>query len=86
MDNSRLLLYALGIFVCYFYYGVLQERITKGKYYTAESTEPEAFNFSLSLVLTCCFVNYLFAKVHFYDLNLRSNNVLISDELRFRCY
>lgn len=63
MDNSRLLLYALGIFVCYFYYGVLQERITRGKYYTGEDTEPEPFKYSLSLVLTTCFINYLFAKV-----------------------
>jgi len=65
MDNSsRLLLYAAGIFVCYFYYGVLQERITKGKYLGATpGADPEPFNFSLSLVLTTCVVNYLFAKV-----------------------
>jgi solute carrier family 35 (UDP-galactose transporter), member B1 len=64
MDNSRLLFYALGIFVCYFYYGVLQERITKGKYFTTEpDAEPEPFKYSLSLVLTTCFINYLFAKV-----------------------
>ncbi|XP_059490927.1 solute carrier family 35 member B1 homolog [Neocloeon triangulifer] len=63
MDNSRLLFYALGIFVCYFYYGVVQERITRGKYVSSPDAEPEFFTYSLSLVLTTCFFNYLFAKV-----------------------
>jgi solute carrier family 35 (UDP-galactose transporter), member B1 len=75
MDNSRLLFYALGIFVCYFYYGVLQERITKGKYFTTEpDAEPEPFKYSLSLVLTTCFINYLFAKVQLLPPSLSSQN------------
>ena len=26
-DNKKLLLYSLGIFLCYFYYGILQEKM-----------------------------------------------------------
>ncbi|XP_065350838.1 solute carrier family 35 member B1 [Cloeon dipterum] len=63
MDTSRLLFFALGIFVCYFYYGIVQERITRGKYVSGPDDEAEFFTYSLSLVLTTCFVNYLFAKI-----------------------
>ena len=29
----------IGIFVCYFYYGILQEKITRGKYGEGETEE-----------------------------------------------
>lgn len=46
---------AAGIFVCYFYYGILQERITRGQY------GDERFNYSMALVFSQCLVNYLYA-------------------------
>lgn len=49
----------LGIFVCYFYYGVLQERITRGKY--GEGEQEERFTCIMALVAFQCLVNYLYA-------------------------
>ncbi|CAG0881658.1 unnamed protein product, partial [Darwinula stevensoni] len=48
---------ALGIFTCYFYYGVLQERITRGSYGS------ERFTYTLSLVWTQCVINCIFARL-----------------------
>lgn len=59
--STKLVVYALGIFVCYFYYGVLQEKIIKGKYGEGEQTEK--FTCTLSLVLVQCIVNYIFAAI-----------------------
>ncbi|ODN04799.1 Solute carrier family 35 member B1 [Orchesella cincta] len=61
---------AIGIFVCFFYYGILQEAITKGKYEqkvtnadgTVEITN-EKFVYSLSLVSIQCIVNYAYAQI-----------------------
>ncbi|XP_050531800.1 solute carrier family 35 member B1 [Daktulosphaira vitifoliae] len=50
---------AAGIFVCYFFYGILQEKITRGTY----GTDGEKFTHTLSLVFVQCVVNYAFAKV-----------------------
>lgn len=61
MENSKLLIYAVGIFVCYFYFAVIQERITRGKYGTGDNEE--FFTYTLSLVLSTCVVNYVFAKL-----------------------
>jgi len=49
----------LGIFVCYFYYGILQERITRGIYISGE--EEERFTCIMALVFFQCVVNYLYA-------------------------
>jgi len=59
--NIKLLFCTLGIFVCYFYFGILQEKITRGKYGSGETEE--RFTYMLSLVLVQCIVNYIFAKV-----------------------
>uniref|UniRef100_A0A8C5Q4M5 Solute carrier family 35 member B1 n=1 Tax=Leptobrachium leishanense TaxID=445787 RepID=A0A8C5Q4M5_9ANUR len=63
----RLLVCFLGVFVCYFYYGILQETITRGKY--GEGENQEKFRFAFSLVFVQCVVNSLFAKflLHFFD-------------------
>lgn len=50
---------AAGIFVCYFFYGILQEKITRGTY----GAQGEKFTHSLSLVFVQCVVNYAFARV-----------------------
>uniref|UniRef100_A0A6I8RNP7 Solute carrier family 35 member B1 n=1 Tax=Xenopus tropicalis TaxID=8364 RepID=A0A6I8RNP7_XENTR len=59
--GARLLVCFLGVFVCYFYYGILQETITRGTY--GEGEKQEKFRFALSLVFVQCIVNALFAKL-----------------------
>ncbi|XP_069809577.1 solute carrier family 35 member B1 [Dendropsophus ebraccatus] len=63
----RLLACFLGVFVCYFYYGILQETITRGSY--GEGENKEKFRFALSLVFVQCVVNAIFAKllIRFFD-------------------
>jgi UDP-galactose transporter B1 len=55
--RSKFALCAGGIFVCYFYYGILQERITRGNY------GDERFTYSMALVFSQCLVNYLYALI-----------------------
>lgn len=57
-SNTRFMLCAVGIFSFYFLFGILQERITRGKY----GEEEERFTFSLALVFCLCIGNYLYAK------------------------
>lgn len=67
--NHKLLMCAAGIFVCYFYFGILQEKITRGTYSNEEKDEDgktiktqEKFTYMLALVCAQCIVNYIFAK------------------------
>lgn len=59
--NTKLFVCAIGIFVCYFYYGLLQEKITRGNY--GEGENREKFTCILALVFFQCVVNYIFAKI-----------------------
>ncbi|XP_046651901.1 solute carrier family 35 member B1-like [Daphnia pulicaria] len=59
--DKRFLLYASGIFICYFYFGILQERITRGKY--GEGETQEKFTYTLALVFVQCVVNFAYAKI-----------------------
>ena len=59
--NTKFIVCAIGIFVCYFYYGVLQEKITRGSY--GEDENKEKFTCMLALVFFQCVVNYVFAKI-----------------------
>ncbi|XP_065163549.1 solute carrier family 35 member B1 homolog [Atheta coriaria] len=68
-SNTKFIFCALGIFVSYFYFGILQEKVTKGKYPVEVVQDDgtitevnEKFTFSLALVFGQCFVSYLFAK------------------------
>uniref|UniRef100_A0A6I8NMP6 Solute carrier family 35 member B1 n=1 Tax=Ornithorhynchus anatinus TaxID=9258 RepID=A0A6I8NMP6_ORNAN len=63
----RLPLCFLGVFVCYFYYGILQEKITRGRY--GEGPDKEKFTFALTLVFIQCVINAMFAKIliRFFD-------------------
>lgn len=68
--NNKLLFCAAGIFVCYFYFGILQEKITRGKYGEEEKDDdgniiksPEKYTYMLALVCAQCIANYIFAKV-----------------------
>jgi len=55
--KSRFLICAAGIFFCYFYYGILQERITRKDY------GDERFVYSMALVFSQCVVNYIYAVI-----------------------
>ncbi|XP_028156322.1 solute carrier family 35 member B1 homolog [Ostrinia furnacalis] len=57
-SEFRFILYAGGIFVCYFIFAMLQEKITRGKY-----GDGDKFTCTLSLVLVQCIVNYVFAQI-----------------------
>ncbi|XP_025018608.1 solute carrier family 35 member B1-like isoform X1 [Tetranychus urticae] len=47
------------IFVCYFYYGLLQEKITRSKY----GSDDEKFVYPMCLVLCQCIVNAILAQI-----------------------
>lgn len=56
MDRRlKLFICAAAIFITYFYYGIIQERITRGNY------GDEKFTCILSLVFIQCVVNYFYA-------------------------
>uniref|UniRef100_A0A1A8G7X1 Solute carrier family 35 member B1 n=1 Tax=Nothobranchius korthausae TaxID=1143690 RepID=A0A1A8G7X1_9TELE len=57
-DNMRIrfIVCFLGVFVCYFYYGILQETITRGDY------GGEKFTFARTLVFIQCITSAIFAK------------------------
>lgn len=59
-EHTKLLICAAGIFVCYFYFGMLQEKITRGQYGDGENHEK--FTYMFALVFVQCLVNYVFAK------------------------
>ncbi|XP_030751142.1 solute carrier family 35 member B1 homolog [Sitophilus oryzae] len=70
MQKQKFLIYAAGIFVSYFYYGILQEKVTRGKYVheevLADGTKTvisEKFTFALTLVCTQCILNYIIAQI-----------------------
>lgn len=58
-NNKKILGYAFGIFICYFYYGIFQEKITRTKYGPTKQT----YTHTMSLVLIQCLVNTIFAKL-----------------------
>ncbi|XP_057665495.1 solute carrier family 35 member B1 homolog [Diorhabda carinulata] len=69
MHKNRFFLYAAGIFMSYFYFGIVQEKITRGKYpYEVvkedgtKSTEYEKYTYAVTLVLVQCIMNFLVAK------------------------
>lgn len=64
-EKYKLLIAAAGIFVCYFYFGIMQEKITRGRYGTEvneDGTVGERFTFTLALVAVQCIFNWIFAK------------------------
>uniref|UniRef100_A0A8C9TV59 Solute carrier family 35 member B1 n=2 Tax=Scleropages formosus TaxID=113540 RepID=A0A8C9TV59_SCLFO len=63
LQNERLRLGVcfLGVFVCYFYYGILQETITRGDY--SYGNKKEKFRYATTLVFIQCIFNALFAKI-----------------------
>lgn len=67
--QHKFFLYAAGIFISYFYFGITQETITRGKY-SYQSVEEngtitvknEKFSFALTLVFVQCVINFLVAR------------------------
>ncbi|RWS31215.1 solute carrier family 35 member B1-like protein [Leptotrombidium deliense] len=58
-SNRKLIIYALGIFLCFFYFGILQEKITRTKY----GESKEYFKCTVALVFIQCVINAIFAKI-----------------------
>lgn len=64
-DHKTVLVAAVGIFVCYFYFGIIQEKITRGRYgdeLQEDGSRGERFTFMLTLVGIQCVCNWVFAK------------------------
>lgn len=64
-DKKKVVIAAVGIFVCYFYFGIIQEKITRGKYgdeLQQDGSRGERFTFTLALVGVQCICNWIFAK------------------------
>lgn len=66
--TNKFLICSLGVFISYFYFGILQEKVTRGKYFyesldqNGEKTlKQEKFTYALSLVFIQCFINYFVA-------------------------
>ncbi|KAG5280052.1 hypothetical protein AALO_G00084390 [Alosa alosa] len=66
-ERLRFIVCFCGVFVCYFYYGILQETITRGEYGQGESKEK--FRYATTLVFIQCIINAAFAKllIHFFE-------------------
>lgn len=60
-ERLRLLVCFLGVFICYFYYGILQESITRAKY--GQGEKQETFRYATTLVFIQCIINAIFAKL-----------------------
>ena len=58
-SNIRLMVCVGGVFFCYFIYGLIQEKITRGTF----GEQKERFTFVQCLVFTQCVINAIFAKV-----------------------
>ncbi|XP_063079499.1 solute carrier family 35 member B1 [Engraulis encrasicolus] len=66
-ERLRFIVCFCGVFVCYFYYGILQETITRGEYGHGETKEK--FRFATTLVFIQCIINaaFAFALIQFFD-------------------
>ncbi|CAG0907201.1 unnamed protein product, partial [Cyprideis torosa] len=75
MEHSgKVVLYALGIFFCYLYFGILQERITRGNYAEDKNDENGKFHFFLALVWFQCALNCIFSKVLLHTVMPQGND------------
>lgn len=64
-SNTKFLICAVGIFFSYFYFAILQEKITRSRYgdeLNEDGTRGELYTMALALVFVQCFVNWCFAK------------------------
>lgn len=64
-EKFKFITSALGIFICYFYFGILHEKITRGFYgekLNEDGTKGERFEFPLTLVGMQIGFNWMFAR------------------------
>lgn len=61
-QKLKLVAYAVGIFISFTVYGVLQEIIFRGSYGGDHEVAGEKFTFSVAFVAIQCIVSSLFAK------------------------
>ncbi|KAL7039329.1 hypothetical protein ACKWTF_009870 [Chironomus riparius] len=64
--RTRFVISALGILICHSYFGIIQERITRGRYgnkINQDGMIGERFTCTLTLVAIECLCNLIFAKV-----------------------
>lgn len=78
-NKRKLAVCFLGVFISYFYYGVVQEKITRADY----GEKKEKFVYALSLVFIQCIVNALFA-IAVLKLTYKGNEA--KDSTPFRWY
>uniref|UniRef100_A0A8C1HTT8 Solute carrier family 35 member B1 n=1 Tax=Cyprinus carpio carpio TaxID=630221 RepID=A0A8C1HTT8_CYPCA len=60
-ERLRFIVCFCGVFVCYFYYGILQETITRGDY--SQAGKKEKFRYATTLVFIQCIINAAFARL-----------------------
>lgn len=63
--NTKFIVCAVGIFGSYFYFGILQEKITRSRYgdtLNEDGSRGEMYTFALALVFVQCLCNWCFAK------------------------
>ena len=61
-SEFRLAFCAIGIFFFHFYFGVLQEKITRG-IYAEKGQTPERFQYTMALVFVLCAANVFYATM-----------------------
>ena len=64
-NNYKFLICALGIFFSYFYFAILQEKITRSRYgdqVNEDGSRGEKYTYALALVFVQCLCNWAFAK------------------------
>lgn len=63
--KTKFIVCAVGIFCSYFYFGILQEKITRSRYgdtINEDGVKGEKYTYVLALVFVQCFCNWSFAK------------------------
>lgn len=72
-EQTKFIVAALGIFFSYFYYGIVQEKITRSRYGETRNEDgtsySEKFTFTLTLVGVQCLWNWIFAKGKYFVCN-----------------
>uniref|UniRef100_T1J0P0 Sugar phosphate transporter domain-containing protein n=1 Tax=Strigamia maritima TaxID=126957 RepID=T1J0P0_STRMM len=59
--RQKVIIYAVCIFISYFCFGLLQEKITRGNY--GDKDKSEKFQSTMALVFVQCLVNAIYAKI-----------------------
>ena len=85
-EKSRLIVSAAGIFISYSVFGVLQEKVTRGRYgseLNEDGTQGERFTFTLALVGVQCLFNMMFAKGKYFFCFFTTSSLTM---LRFQLF